>query len=97
MLIRLDCAVIVSLPVVHSSLKPFPCAFSGGSAVLCAPGALHTRLAAACLVAKCVCAEGAVPWICVCWRSTPLLMMVVTLQVPWVMSHLEEIINQVND
>lgn len=30
-------------------------------------------------------------------HATASLMMVVTLQVPWVMRHLEEIINQVND
>lgn len=35
--------------------------FSGGSAVLCVPGALYTQLSGACLMAKCVCAQGAGP------------------------------------
>lgn len=72
--------------------------FSDGSAVLCVPVALHMHLSAARLMAKCDCAEGAVPRVCVCLdHSTASVMVVVTLQVPCVMSHLEEIINQVND
>lgn len=42
--------------------------------------------------------RGLVLGLCLLWDRAPAsLMMVVTLQVPWVMSLLEEIINQVND
>lgn len=99
MLIRFDCAIILSLPVVHSSLKPLPCAvLRCFCSVLCSWGSVHTFVSCMSHGKVCLCRGGCSSDLCVLEdRATASLMMIVTLQVPWVMSHLEEIINQVND
>lgn len=85
--------------VVHSSLKPLPCAvLSRFCSVVCSCGSAHAFVS---------CMSHGKVWLCrgdcssgLCLledHSTASVMVVVTLQVPCVMSHLEEIINQVND
>lgn len=90
---------LLSLPVVRSSLKPLPCAvLRWFCSVVCSWGSVHALVSCMSHGKVCLCRGGCSSGLCLLVdHATASLIMVVTLQVPCVMSYLEEIINQVND